>query len=104
MSAATEENKQRFYLALASIPEGKVTTYGRLAEQAGKSGRARWAGQMLSHLPNGSKLPWHRVVNSQGKLSFPQDSEQYQQQRALLEQEGVEFGLNGGINLKQFLA
>lgn len=97
-----EENRERFYIVLANIPEGKVLTYGQLAEQAGRPGKARWVGQMLSHLPNDSKLPWHRVINAQGLLSFPEGSELYQQQRGLLEDEGVEFGLEGNIDLTRF--
>lgn len=97
-----EENRERFYTVLASVPAGSVITYGQLAEQAGCPRRARWAGQMLSRLPNNSKLPWHRVVNAQGLISFPEGSERYELQRTLLESEGVEFKLNGKIDLKRF--
>lgn len=102
MSFDAEQAKQRFYVCLANIPAGKVISYGQLAELAGLKGRARWVGQMLMRLPEGSRLPWHRVINSQGKLSFPIDSTQYQVQRDLLEAEGVEFSLKGKIDLKKF--
>lgn len=98
-----DENKQRFYLALASVPAGKVTTYGHLAAQAGKPTGARWAAFMLKHLPEGSSLPWHRVINAQGRISFPQDSEQYELQKGLLLEEGIEFSAAGKINLKHYL-
>lgn len=98
----SDENRERFYLVLASIPAGKVLTYGQLATQSDKPGKARWVGQMLSHLPADTKLPWHRVINAQGQLSFPPDSDIYQQQRALLEAEGVAFGLDGTIDLSRF--
>ena len=99
---AAEETLQRFYTVLAAIPIGKVITYGQLAAQAGMSGRARWAGYVLRNLPAQSNLPWHRVVNAQGKLSFPLGSEKALEQMALLEDEGVEFNTNGSINLKRF--
>lgn len=98
----TDENRERFYMVLASIPAGKVITYGQLAAQADQPGKARWVGQMLSHLPNDTKLPWHRVINAQGQLSFVQGSEIYDQQRRLLEAEGVEFGIDGEIDLIRF--
>lgn len=97
-----EEDRERFYLVLANIPVGQVLTYGQLAAQAGLPRRARWAGQMLSQLPNDSNLPWYRVINAQGMLSFPEGSELYQRQLSQLEEEGIEFGLNGKINLKRF--
>lgn len=98
-----DENKRRFYLALASIPQGKVTTYGHLAAQAGKPTGARWAAYMLKHLPEGSSLPWHRVVNAQGRISFPLGSEQYELQKCLLLEEGIEFSAAGKINFKRYL-
>lgn len=99
---ASEEALQRFYTVLAGIPLGTVITYGQLAAQAGMSGRARWAGYILRHLPADSNLPWHRVINAQGKLSFPEGSEKHLEQMSLLEDEGIEFKANGGIDLKRF--
>ena len=46
-------------------------------------------------------LPWHRVINSQGKISFPSDSAGYRQQKNLLEKEGVIF-LKGKVNLQTY--
>lgn len=99
---SSEEAQQRFYTVLAAIPVGSVITYGQLAAQAGMSGRARWAGYLLRNLPANSNLPWHRVVNAQGRISFPQESEKALEQRSLLEEEGIEFKLNGSIDLKRF--
>lgn len=98
-----EQYKERFYLALASIPAGKVTTYGRLADQAGRPNGARWAAYMLKHLPEDSHLPWHRVVNAQGRISFTPESRAYYQQKTLLLDEGIEFSAADKISFKRFL-
>lgn len=56
---------------VASIPKGNVATYGQLAIMAGYPNHARYVGTILKNLPNDSTLPWHRVVNAKGELSFP---------------------------------
>ena len=86
------------YQVLANIPAGKVLSYGELAKRAGIPGAARLVGKVLRDLPEGSQLPWHRVVNAQGKLSLPQDSASYCEQQQRLINEGVEF-VNQKINL-----
>ncbi|KPA98464.1 putative methylated DNA-protein cysteine methyltransferase, partial [Pseudomonas asplenii] len=48
------------YLTLDQVPEGKVVTYGQLAELAGLGRAARWVGRTLSQLPADTRLPWHR--------------------------------------------
>lgn len=99
---ASEEALQRFYTVLAAVPAGKVITYGQLAAQAGNPKGGRWAGYLLRHLPANSNLPWHRVVNAQGKVSFPEKSEAALRQIALLEDEGIEFSNSNRIDLKRF--
>ena len=61
-------------------------------------GYARYVGYTMKNLPKGTKLPWHRVVNSQGKLSFPRDSRQYQTQKKKLEAEGIVF-IDGNLDI-----
>ena len=56
---------------LAQVPAGKVVSFGDLADMSGYPRRARWVGRVLSKLPSTTKLPWHRVVNSQGTLTCP---------------------------------
>jgi methylated-DNA-protein-cysteine methyltransferase-like protein len=53
---------------VADIPKGQLTTYGQVALLAGYPGRARQVGWVLSGLPAGTRLPWHRVVNAQGYI------------------------------------
>jgi methylated-DNA-protein-cysteine methyltransferase-like protein len=83
---------------LSSIPKGKVCTYGDLARLAGYPSHARFVGGVLRKLPKDTKLPWHRVINGQGRISFPQDSDVYTLQQSRLEEEGIVF-LNGRVKL-----
>ncbi len=92
-------NKSAIYLALMAVPAGKVIAYGQLAKLAGLPGAARLAGKVLCGLPEHTELPWHRVINSQGKISLPEDSHGYKEQKRRLQAEGVEFK-NNKINLR----
>ena len=83
------------------IPRGHVLTYGEVARLAGMSRAARRVSQAMRRAPRGMKLPWHRVINAQGKISIPEDSPSHQRQKDLLEREGVVF-LNGRIDLERF--
>lgn len=83
------------------IPRGRVATYGQIAREAGFPNHPRLAGYALKHIPDNMQLPWHRVINAQGKLSFPVDSEHYALQKNLLEAEGVLF-LKGKVNLARY--
>jgi methylated-DNA-protein-cysteine methyltransferase-like protein len=73
------------------IPRGHVLTYGEVARLAGLPRAARRVSQAMRRAPRGVELPWHRVVNAQGKISFPEDSNGYRHQRALLQEEGIVF-------------
>lgn len=83
------------------IPRGHVLTYGDVARLAGMSRAARRVSQAMRRAPRDMQLPWHRVVNAQGKISFAEDSTGYRQQKDRLEAEGVIF-LNGKIDLDRF--
>ena len=85
-----QHRKEAIFLALAQIPEGCVISYGELGKLAGLVNGARLVGRTLSNLPKGSNLPWHRVVNSQGKISLPPDSKSYKEQIRRLKAEGVQ--------------
>lgn len=100
MNAAAPE---AIYQALQQVPHGKVVTYGQLARLAGLGRAARLVGSTLRKLPKDSRLPWYRVINAQGKISFPEDHPGYQRQRSRLLKEGVCFGNNGKVDLKVFL-
>jgi len=82
---------QRIWDVISRIPRGKVANYGQIARIAGLGRRARLVGYALHSAPDELQLPWHRVINAQGKISFPRDSDSYRHQRALLEAEGIVF-------------
>ncbi|KAA8709990.1 MGMT family protein [Pseudomonas cannabina] len=84
-----EVRRAALYLTMAQIPEGKVIAYGQLAELAGLGRAARWVGRTLSQLPDGSSLPWHRVLGADGRISLPVGSASGDEQRARLRAEGV---------------
>lgn len=81
----------RIWDAVGRIPRGRVSTYGRIAALVGLPGQARLVGYALHGLPPGSAIPWHRVINARGKISFPAGSPAAREQRRLLEREGVRF-------------
>jgi methylated-DNA-protein-cysteine methyltransferase related protein len=93
----------RIYAVVARIPRGRVATYGQVAALAGLPRQARLAGYALHGLPDGSTLPWHRVINAAGRVSErsePGPSEGLQ--RHLLEEEGVVFDLSGRVDLRRY--
>lgn len=93
-----QQRREAIYLALAQIPKGKVITYGNLAKLAGMPNGARLAGRLMCELPDSSNLPWHRVINAQGRLSLPVDSGGYREQLQRLQKDGIDVN-NGKIKL-----
>jgi methylated-DNA-protein-cysteine methyltransferase-like protein len=86
---------------LQSVPSGKVVTYGQVARLAGNPRGARQVVRILHSMTNKYNLPWHRVINSQGKISIP-DPFGAEEQRGLLLSEGVEVSDNFRISLKTY--
>jgi len=85
------------------IPKGWVATYGQVAAMAGLPRRARLVGTMLQQLDPAIKIPWHRVVNAKGEVSYsPSRNGGDALQRRLLEREGVEFDDKNRFNLERF--
>jgi methylated-DNA-protein-cysteine methyltransferase-like protein len=89
------------------IPFGKVATYGQIArlistpqgveDKSYLSLGPRWAGSAMAKCPE--DVPWQRVINSKGEISPRPGAEE---QRRLLEEEGVEFDLRGRVDLVRF--
>lgn len=91
----------RILAAVRRIPRGKVCTYGNVADVAGLPRRARLVGTVLRQTPASGDLPWFRVINAGGRISFPMGSDAYARQRSKLEAEGVPF-LGGRVDLKKY--
>lgn len=87
---------------IRSIPSGRVTTYGTVAAGAGNPRGARQVARILHACSEKYGLPWHRVVNRNGKIS-PRPTLGCLFQRNLLEAEGVVFGKDGRIDFAEFL-
>lgn len=102
MTGQEPDINHRIWQVVALIPKGKVATYGDVARQAGLPGAARRVGMALRGLPEDTSIPWHRVINAQGKISLPAGSASRYTQRERLEAEGVVFRHNSSISLREF--
>ena len=99
---AADEASRRIQRVVTAIPEGRVATYGQVALLAGLPRRARLVGRTLAALDDESGLPWHRVINAQGRISSRGGGPYQHFQRRLLEEEGVELDERGRIDLDRF--
>ncbi|GLT18228.1 mgmt family protein [Vibrio zhanjiangensis] len=90
----------QIFAVIHQIPRGKVATYGDIAALAGYPGYARHVGKALGNLPKDSKLPWFRVINSQGKISLT--GIDLARQRALLVAEDIDVSCEGKLSLKKY--
>ncbi len=93
---------EKIYAVARRIPKGRVATYGQVAILAGLPGHARQVGYALNALPDGSDVPWHRVINAQGGISARSQPDYETIQRGLLEEEGVEFNLLGRVSFARY--
>lgn len=92
----------RIYEAVRRVPRGRVATYGQIATLAGMPRHARLVGYALRALPDGSLVPWHRIVNASGAISRRGNPFWEDFQRGLLESEGMRFDRGGRIALDRF--
>jgi methylated-DNA-protein-cysteine methyltransferase related protein len=90
---------ERIAGVVGGIPSGKVASYGQVAAIAGNPLAARQVVRTLKMWSRTRNLPWYRVVNREGRISLPPGGG-YEEQRRLLESEGVAFGLDGRIDMR----
>src|SRR5512139_2813052 len=90
------------YEVVRRIPPGKVATYGQIARLLGHPRGARTVGWALHSIPEGSHVPWYRVINAQGAVSLEACAPGEATQRELLEEEGVAFDEHGRVDLKVY--
>lgn len=91
------------FAVVARIPRGKVTTYGKIAAAVGHPRAARIIGGILHRAPAGADLPFHRVVNREGTLAPAHVFGGADNQRRLLEAEGIIFTEDGKTDMKRFM-
>lgn len=93
-----EEFFDNIYGILMEVPMGCVTTYGQLARLAARPQNARLVGKALRMADLYGDFPCHRVVGHDGRLA-----PDFDEQRTLLEEEGVLFKENGKVDMKKCL-
>ncbi|MGF1587911.1 MAG: MGMT family protein [Pleurocapsa sp.] len=91
------------YAVVRKIPLGKVATYGQIADLAGLYGKARLVGYALFRVDIEANIPWQRVINAKGEISYSLQRQGGDHlQKVLLEDEGIKFKSNGKIDLNQY--
>ncbi len=90
---------EQVYALVHAIPPGKVLTYGQVARLLDVPHGARAVGWAMLRLPNGTDVPWHRVINAKGGISTGYAENGQLIQRTLLEAEGVRFDAEGHTRL-----
>ncbi len=93
---------QEIKTIIRSIPSGRVASYGQIAAMAGNNRGARQVVRILHTCSKKDDLPWFRVVNKKGKISLA-PGQGFEEQKALLESEGVAFDETDTIDMDRYL-
>jgi len=93
---------KKVYCLVSMIPPGRVCNYGQIAAMLGHPRGARTVGWALHALPDGSDVPWHRVINVQGRISTSCLQHDANLQRRLLEEEGIIFGPDDRVDMEKY--
>lgn len=101
MKTTTDFYRQVIRL-IKMIPSGKVATYGQIAKLAGKPQGSRGVAWILHSSSDKESLPWHRVLGSQGRISFPVGTSFFRKQRRMLLSEGVDVSREGRLDLAEY--
>ncbi|MGH8516328.1 MAG: MGMT family protein [Panacagrimonas sp.] len=97
-----EDAYPRIFAVVRKVPRGRVASYAQVAYEAGLPGRARMVGRALSDAGAAAKLPWHRVINAQGRIALPKSSTSYVEQKTRLIAEGVIFEAGDRISFARY--
>ena len=93
----TERLAYEILSVVEEIPAGRVASYGQIAALIGREKNARLVGRVLRNAELYGAYPCHRVVNHAGRTAPG-----WEEQRSLLEEEGVEFRPDGHVDMKRF--
>lgn len=96
------EFSKKVIAVIQKVPKGKVATYKQIAALAGKPHAVRAIAWILHSSSKAHNLPWQRILNAQGKISFPVSSRSYKKQKSLLQKEGIRFPDGGRIDLARY--
>ena len=100
-AAAAVDFTARVKAVLRAIPRGRIVSYGQVAQLAGNPGASRQVVRILHTCAGPERLPWHRVLRKNGEIALP-PGRGGEEQRARLEEEGVEFGFSDRVDLDRF--
>ncbi len=93
---------EQVWQIVRQVPHGKVVSYGGVAAIMGRPRAARGVGKALNALPEDTDVPWWRVINSRGEISIRGHWHGAALQRALLRDEGIEFGRDGRVDFEDY--
>ncbi len=99
--STSSERIDRIRVTVSDIPKGSVASYGQIAEIAGIPRGARQVGYALRTLPKNSNVPWHRVIQSSGRIAFEKGGPAYNRQSRRLIMEDVVI-LEGRIDMQKY--
>ena len=92
---------ERTYDVVRQIPEGRVASYGQVARMVGEPRKARFVGFAMHSSPGmAGGVPCHRVVFKDGSLAPGFAFGGPDEQRRLLDQEGVQFLPDGRVDME----
>jgi methylated-DNA-protein-cysteine methyltransferase-like protein len=97
----SKQRIDRIWATVSDIPKGSVASYGQIAEIAGIPRGARQVGYALRSLPKNSAVPWHRVIQSSGRIAFEKGGAAYNRQSERLIMEDVVI-LEGRIDMHKY--
>ncbi len=95
------EKAQKIWQTVVLVPAGTVSSYGFIADLAGLPGRARMVGKVMQFAPQEMRVPWHRILKSNGQIAFAAGSELARRQTELLRLDGIEV-INNRVKVKLY--